>query len=132
MAAFGIAGFVDDEDAAGMRAEHGVRLPLLQAAAVERGGVPGRIVQEVVQRLPPYAGHNRRQLHQRLVVLTGQQQADEVLPQRGALFVAPQQVVELRTELVDRLRRRDGGLTWSRHGNTAAAHVARQTACHRR
>jgi hypothetical protein len=55
-----------------------------------------------VQRLPPCAGYKRRQLHQRLVVLTGQQQADEVLPQRGALFVAPQQGVELRTELVNR------------------------------
>jgi hypothetical protein len=37
------------------------------------------VMQEVMQRLPAGAGHDRRQLDQRFVVLTGQQQPDEVL-----------------------------------------------------
>lgn len=45
---FPIARLVDDQDAARMRAEHRMRLPLLQPAAVEGVGIPGRVVHEVM------------------------------------------------------------------------------------
>ncbi len=69
-----------------------MRLPLLQPALVERLGVPGRIVQEVVQRLPVGARHDRRQLHQRLVVLARQQQPDQVVAEARAPRAAEQLV----------------------------------------
>ncbi|WP_243657518.1 hypothetical protein, partial [Parafrankia sp. BMG5.11] len=67
-------------------------------------------MQEVVQPLPVRAGDQSGQLGQRLVALPGQQQADQILPQRGALSHATEQVIEVAAEPVDRLRRRRGRL----------------------
>src|SRR5258708_37560274 len=41
VAPLGVAGLVHNEDALGMRAEHGVGLPARQPAAIERRSIPG-------------------------------------------------------------------------------------------
>ncbi len=117
--ALGIAGLVDDEDPAGMGPQHGMRLPQLQPALVERRGIPGRLHQEVVQRLPVGTGHQRCQLHQGLVVLARQEQAYQVLPQRAPFLIAGEQVVKVATELVNRRGGRRRGFARSRHGSAS-------------
>ena len=94
-------------------------LPELQPAPVERLAVPGRIMQEVVQGLPVGSRHEGRQFDQRLVVFARQQQPDQVLAE-GQAFLAREQLVEVRTKLVDRLRRRRGGFAWGRHGMSSS------------
>jgi hypothetical protein len=115
-----------------MRAEHRVRLPLLQPTAVEGLRVPGRVMQEVVQRLPAGAGYDRRHLHQRLVVLAGQEQPDQILAQRRALLEPREQVIELGTELVNRLGGGGGRFARCRHGNASLPGVDQRAACPRR
>jgi len=89
-----------------MRAQHRVRLPALQPAPIERLGVPGRSVQEVLQPLTVGTGHDGRQFHHRLVVLAGQQQANQRVAESDALLRTAEQIVELGTEAVNR---RGGG-----------------------
>ena len=89
VAPLGIAGLIDDEHPARMRSQERMRLPALQPAPIERFGVPGGVVQEVVQRLAMGCRDDRRQFDERLVVLARQQQADEVLPQGRALLARP-------------------------------------------
>jgi hypothetical protein len=48
----------------------------------------------VVQRLPVGSRHDGCQLHHGLVVLTRQEQADEVVAQGGALLDAREQLVK--------------------------------------
>lgn len=71
---------------------------------------------EVVQGLPVGPGHDRRQFDHGLVVFAGQEQPDEVLAQRGALLLAGEQVVEARTESVNRFGARERRLALRRHG----------------
>jgi RNase P/RNase MRP subunit p29 len=122
VATLGIPRLVDDEDAAGMRAEIRMRLPALEPAAVERLGIPGRVVHEVVQRLPVGPRHDRRQLDQGLIVFARQQQADQVVAEGDTLLRTTEQVVELRTEHVDRFGRGWGGFAWGRHQRTSCRH----------
>src|SRR5260370_30916079 len=91
-AAFGIAGLVNDQQAAGMGAQVGVGLPLRQPTAIERLGIPRRVMQEVVQALPVGARYDRAQLDQGLIVLARQEQPNQVLAQRRAFLVAGQEV----------------------------------------
>ena len=92
-----------------------MRLPALQPPPVERLGVPGRIVQEVVQRLAVGSGHDRGEFDERLVVLARQEQPNQVLAQRPSFLVASEEVVKRRAKRVNRLGGRWGRLPWSAH-----------------
>jgi hypothetical protein len=116
MPPLGIAGLVDHEHTPRMRPQIGVRLPLLQPPAVERLRTPGRILQEVVQRLPIRSGHDGPQFDQRRVVLARQEQADEILAQRRALLYSREEVLKRGTTLVNRLRGRCRRLALGGHG----------------
>src|SRR5262249_3382396 len=59
-----------------------------------------------------------------LVVLAGQQQADQVLPDGGALLRAAKQVVKPGAELVDRLGGRHGRFARRGHRSTACPSFA--------
>ncbi len=115
-APLGIARLIDAQHALRVRAQIRMGLPLRQPAAIEGLGLPRRIVQKMVQALAVGAGHDGAQLDQRLVVLARQEQANQVLTPCGALLVAREQVVEVRTKLVDRLR--GGGGRFAGRGHT--------------
>jgi hypothetical protein len=115
MPPLGIARLVHNEHAARMRPQRGMGLPALQPSVVERFRIPGRRVQEVVQRLPVGPRHDRPQFDERLVVLSWQEQADEILAQRRALLIPHEQVVEGGTELVNRFGGRPRRLAFGGH-----------------
>jgi hypothetical protein len=115
VAALGIARLIHDEHPTRMRPQIGVRLPLREPAPIERLGVPGRIVHEMVQPLSVRPRHDGPQFDQRLVVLAGQEQPDEILAQRRALLVAGEQLVKEGTKLVNRLGRGRRRLTLGGH-----------------
>ncbi len=115
VAALGIPGLVDDQDAARMRTQIGMRLPALESPPVERLAVPGGIVQEMMQGLAVGVGHDRGEFDKRLVVLTRQEQPNQVLPQRTSFLVASEEVVKRRAKRVNRLRGWWGRLPWSAH-----------------
>ncbi len=96
-----------------------MRLPEGQPLAVERLNVPGRVVQEVVEALALAAWYQRGQHRQRLVVLTWEQQPDQVLPERRASSMAIQQMVKLGTERIDRAGGRLGRFAGRGHGETS-------------
>ena len=116
VAAFGIAGLIDDEHARRVRPEDRMGLPELEPALVERLAVPGGVMEQVVQGLPARSRDDAGKRHQRLVVFARQQQTNQVLAQRLACFVAGEQLIAVGTQLVDRLARRRRGFAWSRHG----------------
>jgi len=118
--ALGIAGLVEDEDALGMGLEPGMRPPERQALLVEGVGIPRRIVENVVQRLPPRARHDRGQFDDGLVVLARQQQANQIVAHRFPLLGPAEEVVEGVAELVDRLGGRRDGFAWGRHGSCSS------------
>ena len=72
-------------------------------------------MQEVVQPLALGSGHQGGQHREGLVVLAGQQQADQVLAERLARSAPTEQVIELGAELVDSLDRRASGLARRNH-----------------
>jgi hypothetical protein len=78
-AALGIAGLIDDQHPLPMGLQPGMSAPERKSLLVERGAVPGRVMQKVMQGLAPRAGHNGGELDNRLVVLPRQQQPNQVL-----------------------------------------------------
>src|SRR5262249_18791007 len=82
---------------------------------VERLGIPGGVMQKVVERLPVGSGHDGGEFDERLVVLARQQQPNQVLAQRSSFLVAGEEVVKRRAKRVNRLRRAGGGLPRSAH-----------------
>jgi hypothetical protein len=77
---------------------------------------------EMMQRLSVGSRHDRPQFDERLIVLARQEQTDEILAQRGALFVAGEQIVEGGTKLVDRLSGRCGRLALGSHPHCPLSH----------
>ena len=69
MPAFGIARLIDDEDTARVRTQVRMGFPALEPTAIERLGIPGRVVQEVMQRLPIGSRHDVGEFDERLIVL---------------------------------------------------------------
>ncbi len=130
--ALGIARLIDDEHAARMGAQIRMRLPVLESSPIERLGVPRRIVQEVMQRLPIGSGHDAGEFDERLVMLARQQQPDQVLPQRASFLITGEEVVKGGTKLVDRLGGRWRGLPRSAHrtGSSRAGRLLAHTVYH--
>jgi len=130
-AARGVTGLLHTEDALGLGAQIRVRPPPVQPTAVEGLGVPGRVVPEMMQRLAVGPRHDRRHLHHRLVVLPGQQQANQLVAQGHALLRATEAGVEPGTDGINRLGgRRRGlagrGLAGRGHGSTSSPQMARE------
>jgi hypothetical protein len=72
-------------------------------------------VHKVVQRLPVGSRHDAGELDERLVVLSGQEQPNQVLAQRAPFLVAGEEVVEGSAKRVNCLGGRWGRLPWSAH-----------------
>jgi hypothetical protein len=68
-----------------------------------------------MQRLSIGSGHKAGEFDERLVVLSGQEQSNQVLAQRASFLEAPEQVVERGARCVNRLGGRWGGLPRSAH-----------------
>ena len=110
-----VTGLIHDQGATRMGSERRARLPERQPPSVELRGVPPSIVQEVVQPLALRSRYQGCQDGQRLVVLAGQQQPDQVLAERLACGASAEEVIELSTESVDGLDRRPSGLARRNH-----------------
>jgi len=99
-----------------MRGEEGVGLPAVEPPPVGRLRLPGRVMQEMVQRLPPGAGNDGRQFNEGLGVFARQQEADELLPHRLPFLIPTKQVVEVGADLITRFGDRLAWCAWGGHG----------------
>ena len=76
---FGITRLVQDEHPGRMRSQIRMRLPEFQALGIDRLNIPRGIMHKVMQPLALGPRNQGRQLDQRFVVLSWQQESDEIV-----------------------------------------------------
>jgi hypothetical protein len=90
-------------------------LPEGRSPLVE-GGIPGCVVQEVVQLLAITPRHQRCQDRHRLVVLSRQEQTDQVTAEGLTRRTSSEEMIELGTEGINGVSRGDGGFAGRCYG----------------
>ena len=103
-----------------MRPQIRVCLPELQALAIDGLGIPRRIMHEVMQPLALGPRNEGRQLDQRLVVLSRQQESNEIVTEGLPLLPSREQRIKTGTELINRLGGRSRRLAGSGHQNASS------------
>ena len=118
MTTLAIAGFIHDEHASAVGTQCRMRPPEGQPARIEGGSVPGGVVQEVMELLPVAPRNQGGEHGHGLVVVSGQEQAHQIVPKGLACGQPIEEIIELGTEDVNRVSGRDGGFAGRRHGRS--------------
>jgi hypothetical protein len=96
-----IAGLIQDEHPGWVGPQIRVRLPQFQALAIDRLGIPRSIMQEVMQPLALGPRKESRQLDQRQVRFTRQQESNELVAEGLPLLPSSEQHIEAGTKLIN-------------------------------